>query len=155
MHINIGFDHMVNWDKVMLVIPGGTKMAKRRKEAADADGKLQDCTNKRGYGSMLLMDDGWVFISYLKPDTLLLRSAPREKAPLGLSGPVELTPPEAEGADSDSSEPSPSLPQVTPVGRVQDELGTVDPMQPQPEEEPEPGLTLLDAMERADRSRRD
>ena len=139
MHINIGFDHMVNWDKVMLVIPGGTKMAKRRKEAADADGKLQDCTNKRGYGSMLLMDDGWVFISYLKPHTLLARS----------TGLVQLTPPEEEGGDGiETDESSPSLPQASPLLPLE----TKERIE---EDEPEPGLTLLDAMEKADRTRRD
>lgn len=70
---HIGMSNIVQNDRVIAVIPLGTVTAKRYKEAAKKSGKIINAELGREVKSMLILDDGTVITSCIKPKTLMGR----------------------------------------------------------------------------------
>ena len=70
---HIGMNHLVQTNRVLCVMKPSTKTAKNYVMHAKARGMFVDASLGRHYRSILLLDDGTVVASCIKPLTLLKR----------------------------------------------------------------------------------
>ena len=70
---HIGMNHIVQTTRVLCVMKPTTKTAKRYIERAKERGQFIDATLGRHYRSILLLDDGTIIASCIKPLTLQKR----------------------------------------------------------------------------------
>lgn len=70
---HIGMNHIVQVTRVLCVMKPTTKTAKRYIERAKERGMFIDATLGRHYRSVLLLDDGTIVASCIKPLTLMKR----------------------------------------------------------------------------------
>jgi regulator of extracellular matrix RemA (YlzA/DUF370 family) len=70
---HIGMNHIVQTTRVLCVMKPTTKTAKRYIERAKERGQFIDATLGRHYRSVLLLDDGTIVTSCIKPLTLMKR----------------------------------------------------------------------------------
>ena len=72
---HIGMNHIVQTTRVLCVMKPTTKSARRYIERAKERGMFVDATLGRHYRSVLLLDDGTIVTSCIKPLTLMKRFA--------------------------------------------------------------------------------
>lgn len=72
---HIGMNHIVQTTRVLCVMSPRTKTSKRYIERAKERGQFIDATLGRHYRSILLLDDGTIVASCIKPLTLQKRFA--------------------------------------------------------------------------------
>ena len=72
---HIGMNHLVQTTRVLCVMVPTTKTAKRYIDRAKERGQFIDATLGRHYRSILLLDDGTIVASCIKPLTLMKRFA--------------------------------------------------------------------------------
>lgn len=72
---HIGMNHIVQTTRVLCVMKPNTKTARRYIERAKERGQFIDATLGRPYRSVLLLDDGTIVTSCIKPLTLMKRFA--------------------------------------------------------------------------------
>ena len=72
---HIGMNHIVQTTRVLCVMIPTTKTAKRYIDRAKERGQFIDATLGRHYRSILLLDDGTIVSSCIKPLTLMKRFA--------------------------------------------------------------------------------
>jgi len=72
---HIGMNHIVQTTRVLCVMVPTTKTAKRYIDRARERGQFIDATLGRHYRSILLLDDGTIVSSCIKPLTLMKRFA--------------------------------------------------------------------------------
>lgn len=73
--ISIGFDNFVNFQKVIAVLtPSGSGAKKRVKE----DGTLLDAAMGRKNRSVIVLENGYVILSALAPETIAMRARDEE-----------------------------------------------------------------------------
>ena len=70
---HIGMNHIVQTTRVLCVIIPTTKTAKRYIDRAKERGQFIDATLGRHYRSILLLDDGTIVASCIRPLTLMKR----------------------------------------------------------------------------------
>ena len=70
---HIGKNNLVQTNRVLLVIPPGTKTADRILSVAKNRGQFVDASRGRNHRSVLILDDGTVIASFISPMTLLKR----------------------------------------------------------------------------------
>ena len=70
---HIGMNHLVQTTRVLCVMVPTTKTAKRYIDRAKERGQFIDATLGRHYRSILLLDDGTIVASCIKPLTLMKR----------------------------------------------------------------------------------
>ncbi len=71
--LHIGFSNLVNVEKIVAILKPDTAMAKRIREIAREKNTLMDCTMGRKLRSMVLTEDGYVFLSAIRPEALASR----------------------------------------------------------------------------------
>ena len=71
--INIGFGNMVNSAKIMAIINPDSAPARRLVQKAKEDGRVIDGTQGRRTRAILAMDDRYIVLSALMPETLANR----------------------------------------------------------------------------------
>ena len=71
--MNVGYGNVVNTDKVVAVISSDSAPARRMIQSAKDQGKAIDATQGRKTKSVIVMDDGYVVLSALVPDTIAIR----------------------------------------------------------------------------------
>ncbi len=74
--LNIGFGNVVMGDKVVAIIAPESAPIKRLVQDARDGGTLIDATFGRKTRSVLVMDNGWVILSALQPETISHRIIP-------------------------------------------------------------------------------
>ena len=72
---HIGMNHIVQTTRVLCVMKPTTKTSKRYIERAKERGQFIDATLGRNHRSVLLLDDGTIIVSCIKPLTLQKRFA--------------------------------------------------------------------------------
>ena len=72
---HIGMNHIVQTTRVLCVMKPTTKTSKRYIDRAKERGQFIDATLGRHYRSILLLDDGTIVASCIKPLTLMKRFA--------------------------------------------------------------------------------
>lgn len=72
---HIGMNHIVQTTRVLCVMKPNTKSSKRYIERSKERGQFIDATLGRHYRSILLLDDGTIVASCIKPLTLMKRFA--------------------------------------------------------------------------------
>lgn len=72
---HIGMNHIVQTTRVLCVMKPTTKTSKRYIDRAKERGQFIDATLGRHYRSILLLDDGTIVASCIKPLTLMRRFA--------------------------------------------------------------------------------
>ncbi len=72
---HIGMNHLVQTTRVLCVMVPTTKSSKRYIDRAKERGQFIDATLGRHYRSVLLLDDGTIVTSCIKPLTLMRRFA--------------------------------------------------------------------------------
>ena len=72
--ISIGFDNYVNFDRVIAVLAAGDPQAKKHYAAAKEERKLLDVSTGRKVRTVIILDNGFVFLSALTPETISERS---------------------------------------------------------------------------------
>ena len=70
---HIGMNHIVQTNRVLTIMTPNTNTAKRYMTRAKERGMLIDASLSRKHRSILLLDDGTVVISCIRPFTLLKR----------------------------------------------------------------------------------
>ena len=70
---HIGMGTVVQVNRIVFITSLGTTTANRYVENAKAAGKLHNATLGHKYRSLIVMDDGTVLISCIKPMTLMKR----------------------------------------------------------------------------------
>lgn len=70
---HIGMNHIVQTTRVLCVMKPNTKTSKRYIERAKERGMFIDATLGRHYRSVILLDDGTIVASCIKPLTLMKR----------------------------------------------------------------------------------
>lgn len=70
---HIGMNHIVQTTRVLCVMKPTTKTSKRYIDRAKERGQFIDATLGRHYRSILLLDDGTIVASCIKPLTLMKR----------------------------------------------------------------------------------
>jgi len=68
--INIGFNNLLNLDRVLAVLSPESQPVKRMVQEAKAAGMVIDATQGRKTKAVLLLDTGHTALSYLLPETL-------------------------------------------------------------------------------------
>lgn len=71
--INIGFGNMVNSAKIMAIINPDSAPARRLVQKAKEEGRVIDGTQGRRTRAILAMDDNYIVLSALMPETLANR----------------------------------------------------------------------------------
>ena len=71
--INIGFGNMVNSAKIMAIINPDSAPARGLVQKAKEDGRVIDGTQGRRTRAILAMDDSYIVLSALMPETLANR----------------------------------------------------------------------------------
>ncbi len=77
--IHIGFGNIVNAGKIISVVGPDASPIKRMVQSAREAGLLVDATQGRKTKAVLIMDNGYVVLSALLPETIAGRSAEEEK----------------------------------------------------------------------------
>lgn len=70
---HVGMDHVICANRVLAIIAPQTKCGQRYSKTAKENGRYIDATVGRTIKSLLLLDDGSVMVSAIKPKTLLKR----------------------------------------------------------------------------------
>lgn len=68
--INIGYGNVVHTDKVLAVVSPDSAPGKRLVQAARDDGRSIDATQGRKTKGLVVMDNGYVVLSALLPETI-------------------------------------------------------------------------------------
>lgn len=68
--VNIGFGNVVNFDKVVAVINPDSAPAKRLIQRAKEEERIVDATQGRRTKAVLVIENNWVVLSSLQPDTI-------------------------------------------------------------------------------------
>ena len=71
--VNVGFNNMVNADRVICVVSPESAPIKRIVQQAKDSGRLIDVTQGRKTASVILTDSEHIVLSYMKPDKLIPR----------------------------------------------------------------------------------
>ena len=71
--VNVGFDNMVNADRVVCVVSPESAPIKRIVQQAKETGKLIDVTQGRKTASVIFTDSEHIVLSYIKAEKLMLR----------------------------------------------------------------------------------
>lgn len=71
--LNIGFGNMVNSSKIMAIISPDSAPAKRLVQKSKEDGRVIDGTQGRRTRAVLVMDDAYIVLSALMPETIANR----------------------------------------------------------------------------------
>lgn len=71
--LNIGFGNMVNAGKIVAIISPDSAPAKRMVQAARESGKAVDGTQGRRTRAVLVMDNDYIVLSALQPETIANR----------------------------------------------------------------------------------
>ena len=71
--LNVGFDNIVNAERIIAVASSDPLPMKRLREAALRNRKLVDATNGRRTRALLVTDSDHVVLSSLQPQTLVQR----------------------------------------------------------------------------------
>lgn len=74
--LNIGFGNVVMGDKVVAIISPESAPIKRLVQDARDGSTLIDATFGRKTRSVLVMDNGWIILSALQPETISHRIVP-------------------------------------------------------------------------------
>ena len=74
--LNIGFGNVVMGDKVVAIISPESAPIKRLVQDARDGNPLIDATFGRQTRSVLVMDNGWIILSALQPETISHRIVP-------------------------------------------------------------------------------
>lgn len=74
--LNIGFGNVVMGDKVVAIISPESAPIKRLVQDARDGNTLIDATFGRQTRSVLVMDNGWIILSALQPETISHRIVP-------------------------------------------------------------------------------
>ncbi len=77
--ISIGFDNFVNFDRVIAVLSATDLQAKRHWESAKEEGKLIDVSSGKKVRAVVILDNGYVFLSVLTPETISDRVKGKEE----------------------------------------------------------------------------
>lgn len=77
--ISIGFDNYVNFDRVIAVLAAGDPQAKKHYAAAKEERKLLDVSTGRKVRTVIILDNGFVFLSALTPETITDRAKGKEE----------------------------------------------------------------------------
>lgn len=77
--VSIGFDNYVNFDRVLAVLDAGNVQAKRHSAFAREEGKLVDVSTGRKVRTVIVLDNGYVFLSALTPETISERVKGKEE----------------------------------------------------------------------------
>ena len=91
--LNIGFGNMVNAGKILAIISPDSAPAKRIVQNAKETGKSVDATQGRRTRAVIVMDNDYIVLSALQPETIANRYKSK-------SGYLE----EYEGAETDSED---------------------------------------------------
>ena len=76
--ISIGFDNYVNFDRVIAVLAGDPQ-AKKHYAAAKEERKLLDVSTGRKVRTVIILDNGFVFLLALTPETITDRAKGKEE----------------------------------------------------------------------------
>ena len=68
--MNIGFGNLVNTSKIISIVTVDSAPAKRMMQKAKETEMVVDATQGRRTKSLILVEDGYVILSALQPDTL-------------------------------------------------------------------------------------
>ncbi len=68
--INIGYGNVVHTDKVLAVVSPDSAPGKRLIQAARDEGRSVDATQGRRTKGLIVMDNGYVVLSALLPETI-------------------------------------------------------------------------------------
>ena len=71
--LNVGFDNIVNAERVIAIASSDPLPMKRLREAAVRNRKLVDATNGRRTRALIVTDSDHVILSSLQPQTLVQR----------------------------------------------------------------------------------
>lgn len=71
--INIGYGNLVNSDKLLSVISPDSAPSKRLIQNARDGGNVIDATQGRRTKAVIVMDNGWLVLSALLPETIAAR----------------------------------------------------------------------------------
>lgn len=71
--LNIGFGNMVNVSKIMAIINPDSAPAKRLVQRAKEENRVIDGTQGRRTRAVLVMDDAYIVLSALMPETIANR----------------------------------------------------------------------------------
>ena len=71
--LNVGFDNIVNAERVIAIASADPSPMKRLRDAALRHRKLVDATNGRRTRALIVTDSDHVILSSLQPETLMLR----------------------------------------------------------------------------------
>jgi len=77
--VSIGFDNYVNFDRVIGVLAAGNIQAKKHTAVAKEEGKLVDVSSGRKVRTVIILDNGYVFLSALTPETITDRVKGKEE----------------------------------------------------------------------------
>ncbi len=73
MVINIGFGNLVNSDRILAVVRPDAAPVKRMITKAKTDSRIIDATQGRKTKSVIILDEGYLLLSALQPDTISKR----------------------------------------------------------------------------------
>ena len=73
--VNVGFNNILNADRIVAVIGSDSAPSKRLMQDAKDMGRAIDCTSGRKTRSILVMDSDHVVLSAIQPETLAARLA--------------------------------------------------------------------------------
>lgn len=76
--ISIGFDNFVNFQKVVAVLTPSGSGAKKRVSCAKEDGTLLDAAMGRKNRSVIVLENDYVILSALAPETIAMRARDEE-----------------------------------------------------------------------------
>ena len=71
--LNVGFDNIVNAERIIAIASSDPSPMKRLREAAVRNRKLVDATNGRRTRALIVTDSDHVILSSLQPQTLVQR----------------------------------------------------------------------------------
>lgn len=80
--INIGFNGIVNGDRVVAVLDPDSAPIRRRVQQEKEAGTLIDATYGRKIRSVIFMDSGQIVVSAIAPETISQRIGAEEKSAL-------------------------------------------------------------------------
>ncbi|MGN0979585.1 MAG: extracellular matrix/biofilm biosynthesis regulator RemA family protein [Candidatus Avoscillospira sp.] len=71
--LNIGFNNQIVTNRLLSIVIPDAAPIKRLIQAAKENGTLVDASYGRKTRSVLIMDNGFIFLSSIQPDTLVAR----------------------------------------------------------------------------------
>lgn len=84
--INIGYGNLVNAEKVLSVVSPDSAPSKRLIQSARDEGCVIDATQGRRTKAIIVMENGWLILSALLPETIAARYHAGNQAPSSDNG---------------------------------------------------------------------